>query len=69
MAAGRAVRLRHGAWQFFLGTTQASEKKTAALADNASVMRRTGDLPGGEPQPVVVVNDPTAPIPVEETTQ
>jgi hypothetical protein len=54
------------AWQFFLGTTQASEKKTGALADNAAVLRRTGDLPGGEPQPVIVKNDPAAPVPVAE---
>jgi len=57
-------------WQFFLGTTQGSEKKTAAIADNAATLRRTGDLPGGEPRrPIPVVVDQTegSPVPVAET--
>lgn len=56
------------AWQFFLGTTQASEKKTTALADNAAQLRRTGDMTGAEPRPVVVTNQADDPIPVSDTT-
>jgi len=58
-------------WQFFLGTTQGSEKKTAAIADNAAALRRTGDLPGGEtrtPIPVVVDQRGSEPVPVAETS-
>jgi hypothetical protein len=54
------------AWQFFLGTTQASEKKTTALADNAAQLRRAGET-DGEPKPVVVTNLPDDPIPVSDT--
>ncbi len=54
------------AWQFFLGTTQASEKKTVALADNAATLRRSGDIPGADPQPVVVTNQADDPVHVEE---
>jgi len=54
------------AWQFFLGTTQGSEKKTSALADNAASLRQVGALPGGEPAPVVVTNEPGDPVQVEE---
>jgi len=58
-------------WQFFLGTTQGSEKKTAAIADNAAVLRRSGDLTGADgrkPIPVVVDQTEGAPVPVAETS-
>lgn len=52
-------------WQFYFGTTQGSEKKTVALADNAAQLRRAGDLGGSpEPRPVVIEQPPGQPVPV-----
>lgn len=55
------------AWQFFLGTTQGSEKKTSALSDNAATLRRKGDLaPPGSPTPVEIKQPAGQPVPVAE---
>ena len=37
-------------WQFYFGTTKASDDKTKALSDNAATLRKQGVLPGGEMQ-------------------
>lgn len=46
------------AWQFFLGTTQGSEKKTSALSDNAATLRQKGLLPEPTPEPEPPAPDP-----------
>lgn len=55
-------------WQFYFGTTQGSEKKTVALADNAASMRQTGmfSAPDREPIPVQVKQPAGIPVPVAD---
>lgn len=55
------------AWQFFLGTTQGSEKKTSALSDNAATLRQQGLLP--EPGEPAAPSDPDFDIPPYPETQ
>lgn len=54
-------------WQFYFGNTKASDDKTKALSDNAATLRQVGVIPSTDPQPVVIRQPESDPVPVADS--